>query len=786
MMGHASTDVFEKLELDKVLGYIGKYISTENGKSILEDIVPFDNLKDAEERGKLIQEAKDILIENGNLPLTFLPDLNNCISRSAIDGTILTEENIKNILELLEISRRMYQYLNQNFKTKVLFEKYSTRLLIDKVLEHALSGLFTQQGTIADNASKKLKEIRSEIRDKQDILRKVVGQILKKLSDTYLVQEDFSTISDGRTVLPVKAEHKRHVKGFIHSESASGQTVYIEPTETLELNNELLSLSFAEKREIDRILKEVTKRIGASVHDLRITLLAISELDLIFAAAKYSTEIMGSFSNCDLSKSIKLIDAKHPVLLNKLGINNTVPLNIEFEKERVIVITGPNAGGKTVVLKTVGLITLVLLCGLHAPIHPDSNLHSINRVLVDIGDEQSIEEDLSTYSSHLTNIKHILNKTDENSLVLLDEIGTGTDPTEGSALATALLLKLIEKKSYALTSTHHGNLKVFAHESENIQNGSMQFDLEKLMPTYKFVQGIPGSSYAFEVARRIGFENSFIELAKEFVDSDKYKLEEFLAKIEEHSNKLQQRLNESEIENSRLKGLTNLYKNKIEELESQKKEIINKSKIEAQLYLKDVNKTLEDTVRKIRESNADKTVVKEQRKIIEAVKSKNNEELKLEQKTFYPDVSLKVGDFVSIRDTNTTGKIISIQNEKNIAEIASGTLKLKVRMNQLIKTKEDKTEIETGYQSRFISSDLPSARIDIRGKRPEELDFELVKFLDDAFASGYDRVEIVHGKGTGVLKKTTHEILKRHENVKNYYFGKIEMGGEGITIVEFQ
>ena len=479
-------------------------------------------------------------------------------------------------------------------------------MFVDKVFEHHIQKVINENGEVKENASSKLSEIRSEIRRKNDELIKAVNRLIKNYSEQDFIREDYLTLRDGRIVVPVKSEHKRHIKGFIHSESSTGQTVYIEPEETLDLNNELVSLSFAEKREIERILKELTKKIGSVYTELSLTLQTISYIDSIFARAKYSIEIVGSFPELDSKKGLEIKDARHPILLKKFGRPNTIPLNVKIIENKIILITGPNAGGKTVVLKTIGLLCLMVQSGFHIPTSPDSNFHVYNNLLLDIGDQQSIEDDLSTFSSHLLNIKNILDNSDQNSLVLLDEIGTGTDPTEGAALASAILLQLKDKGTTVFATTHHGELKLIANDIDGFENAAMEFDHVNLKPTYNFKQGIPGSSYAFEIAHRIGFENDFINLAKEHLDSGKHSIEKFLIEIEAKSNRLETKLKSLEIENSRLEGLSNLYKQNIEKLDKEKKEILKKAKMEADDYLNNINKKFELVIKELKESNADK------------------------------------------------------------------------------------------------------------------------------------------------------------------------------------
>lgn len=778
-------EILEKLEYKKVISLVERYCITDNGKSSAHNLLPLNSVEAVEKIGKQVNEAKEILIKNDFPPIEYLPDLGETLSRARIQGTVLSAKSILDILKLAEISRKLFQFLKPDDDSSTHLRVLTENLFVDKVFEHFIGKIFNENGEIRDDASAKLREIRIEIREKEDALRKQVQRLLKKLSDSYLVQEEYITQRDGRIVLPVKAEHKRHVRGFVHSESSTGQTVYIEPEETLELNNEILSLGFAEKREIEKILRDLTERIGEASSELKKSLTAISEIDSIFARAKYSIEIIGSHPEFDQSKPFTLIDARHPILLKRIGHSNTVPMNLKMENVNVVLITGPNAGGKTVTLKTTGLLVCLALAGIPIPAHPDSNFHFFGKVLVDIGDAQSIEDDLSTFSSHLKNIKQIIDEADEKSLVILDEVGTGTDPAEGSAIAAGMLVTLRNKGAKVLATTHHGSLKVIAHQLDAFQNASMEFDTEHLQPTYRFNQGMPGSSYAFEVANRIGFDEKFIELAKEYLDTDKTKIEDFLVSLEKKSKDLREQLNTLERENSRLKGLTNLYQDKIEKLEVQKKEIIADAKEKAQLYLSDINKKIESTVKNIRESQAKKEVVKEEKQKIEQIKKESEIVFRKEKKVKDEKYELKVGDYASIKETTSVGVISELDKVKNKAVLSVGTLKIKTKYSDLVPAKKSEAETTTRKTFAFDQNEI-SYRLNIRGKRADEAEFEIIKFLDNAVMNGTDRVEILHGKGTGALKQLVHGILRTNHSVKNYYFANIEYGGDGITIVEFK
>lgn len=775
--------VLDKLEFPKILQYISAYCITEKGQNIVQTLTPSFQPENFIIEGKLVSEAKEILIKDIHPPLTYLSDLEIPLSQSKIEGTVLDGKKILDILTLITSSRNFVLYLKNNSDVAPGLMKLANRLFVDKVLEHHIQKVVNENGEIKEKATPRLGEIRKEIRDKQEELIRLVNKIIKTLKEKDLVREDYITLRDGRVVVPVKAEHKRHIRGFIHSESATGQTVYIEPEETLEMNNYIVSLSFEERREIERILKELTRKIGTVAEELKNTHNTIGYLDSLFARAKYSVEIIGAFPRVDNSKPIMIKDARHPILIKKFGRDKTIPLNLENTGWNVVLITGPNAGGKTVVLKTIGLLSLMLQSGIHIPASPDSVFHYFNNVLVDIGDEQSIEDDLSTFSSHLSNIRTILSLADSDSLVLLDEIGTGTDPSEGSALAIAVLLKLYEKSALVFASTHHGSLKLIAHNQDGFENAAMEFDSKNLKPTYVFKQGIPGSSYAFEIAKRIGLDNDFLNLAKDYLDTQKHKVEKFLVDIESKSHLLEEKLKNIERENARLSGLSNLYKQNLDKLEKDKKQILVKTKEDADEYLKDINKKFEKIVKELKESKADKEIIKASQKIIKEIKEKNKSIL-AEEPVENNNTDFSEGDYVSIKGTNTTGKILEIIHDTKKVTLQAGSVKMQVPMENLAHS--TKRTVEKGKREYSYNNTDVEMRLDIRGERSDEAEFEVTKFVDNAYAAGLERIEILHGKGTGALKKTVKEILEQHSKVKTFYFAPIEIGGDGITIAELK
>lgn len=776
-----SKSAIEKLEFSKVLSYAANYCVTDKGKEHVLSLLPMSKIDEVRFSGMLSSEAKEILTKQTTPPLDYLPDVEKYLSQSLIEGAILESKNILDILKLAVISRNLFQFFRDNTDEDSLLRRQSKNLFVDRAFENYIQKIISDNAEVKDSASPKLHEIRKEIASKKEDLIRSVNKIVKKLKDDDLVREDYVTLRDGRIVLPIKAEHKRHIRGFIHSESSTGQTVYIEPEETLELNNDIISLTFAEKREIERILKEVTKRIGEVSFELRNSFDTVTELDSIFSRAKYSIEILGCFPEIDSSKPINVESARHPILLKKFGREKTIPLSVNIDGQKVILITGPNAGGKTVVLKTIGLLHLMVNSGIHVPCSPDSNFHFFENILVDIGDEQSLEDDLSTFSSHLSNINSILNSASSASLVLLDEIGTGTDPAEGSALAAGILLKLKEKEALVFATTHHGNLKIIAHDMPGFENAAMEFDHKNLKPTYHFKQGVPGSSYAFEIAKRIGLDDQLMQTAGGYLDSNKHNVESFLIQLEEKSQALEEQLRQTERENIKLQDLSSSYKEKIDKLNNEKREIIKKAKSEADDYLRDLNRKFEKVIKDLKESNANKDVIKSSQVLIKDLKEKNKNIFSEDLQADEQPIELKVGDHVQIKSTHTNGDLLEIVKDK--ATISAGGMKIQVPLKNLVKAKKEKN-IQDNFVKLTIAN--PSVRLDIRGQKPEEAEFEVIKFIDEAYVSGLTSVEILHGKGTGALKKLVREILKSHLRIKDFHFAPIEFGGDGITIAELK
>lgn len=775
----------EKLDLPKIFSHIQKYASTEVGsKLILSDQIA-KSVSEAELLQMYTDEAKKFLESVSELDIVFIPDLTDQIYKSRIEGIVLPSKDLLKIGDLLRNSRVIKNTFSNGHHDFENLSELSEDLIIDKMLEKRISDIIDDYGEIKDNASSELKRIRSEIKQQNNQLHKVADRILKILSEKGIVQEELMTLRDGRIVLPIKSEYKRQIKGFIHSESATGHTTYIEPEETLELNNELLSLHFEEKREVTRILQLLTTEVSKIVPQLIQSIQIVAKIDSIFAKAKYSIEIRGSRVNFSKQKSCEIIDCRHPLLIRTLGYQKTVPFTLKLEEGmNCIVISGPNAGGKTVLMKAIGSISLLARYGYHVPMQSDSSIPFFSEVFIDIGDEQSIDNDLSTFGSHLKSIKEIYNSCGKESLVLIDEIGTGTDPSEGVSLAAGILKLLIEKESFVIVTTHHSYLKLFAANHKNAINASMEFDSESLQPTYRFVQGIPGSSYAFEISERLALPKEIIETSKTFREKNTAEIEQYISSLHQKLQVYSRLLDEVRAEKVQLDKLIVEFNQKLNEINSTKKEIKQKALEEALIIVKSANSLVEKTIKSIKETKADSKVVS---KFREQIKSEKTEiEKKLDELIIPIEFGkVNVGDFVISNEKNIKGKVIDIDEKKNIALLLIGNIKIKAKLSTLCKIKPEK-EIERTTKVYNLGNDIVPMLLDIRGQRTNEAEKNVIELLDNASVSGVLILEILHGKGDGILRNFVKEWLTQHPYVESFNPAPIEQGGDGVTIVKLK
>ncbi|MDI6767175.1 MAG: endonuclease MutS2 [Bacteroidota bacterium] len=775
---------FQKLEFDKVKKYIQRYAISDLGREHLDKLIPSFDINEILDNLILVTEMKLLLETDDPLPLDNISDIRISLHRSAIENYILSSEELHKIELVLITSRIIHTYFARRTKLYPLLSTRVKSIYIEKLLEYNIHQAIDEDGKVKDSASKELQSIRRQIIDKSHTIRRNLESVLKSIAGSDWAQEEIITTREGRMVIPVKTEYKNRVPGFIHSASASGATVYIEPAETLEVNNEIRTLYFQEQREIEKILKELTRQVREVKDNLLHNIQVLAELDFVQAKAKYSIEMIGTQPVMKSNGEIRLVNAYHPLLLQKHGRRDVVSLNLEITAEfNTIIITGPNAGGKSVAMKTMGLLSLLAQSGCHIPASSESELRIFSDIFVDMGDDQSIENDLSSFSSHLNNLKLILENANERSLVLLDEIGSGTDPVEGSSIAAAVLESLTKLNSINIATTHHGNLKAFAFETPRMQNATMEFNQTTLQPTYRYRSGVPGSSYAIEMAERLNMSSGIIKRSREIKGGEANKLEDLILDLERKSQELKSTLDKVNEEKSLLNNLNLVYQNKITSLEKEVKDIKARALDEAKHIVRKANSVIEKSIREIKESSADRQIIK---KAKDEIKQVGNEFTHLlEEITTAPELKdFKVGDKVHLKQSNTVGEIIS-KLENDFYIVLTGNIRLKVDQKELLKATDKEKLSVVPIQSKSIEANI-KRELDLRGMYGDEAISEVDKFIDTALISGIHRIDIIHGKGTGALRKKITEYLKSNSSVKSFRLGEWNEGGSGVTVVELK
>ncbi len=778
----------EKLEFEKIRQRIVRYAVSDPGRELLSVL---DIRTDPELIRQLLDEVSDMkrLLEAENdLPLTGIQPVRNALQKSGLEGSMLTAREIAQVGSTLGAARALRTFLFRRRESHPLVWNLADGLHVDKVLEFNIERAVEESGAVRADASRELQSIRRAIGDRSDELRKRLEGILRGVTDLGFTQEEIITTREGRMVIPVKVEHKKHVPGFIHSASASGATVFIEPTETLELNNDIRSLQFQEQREVERILRELTVQIGEGREALIRNLDLLAALDVLQAKAKYSIEVLGVAPEITTGGPVRLQKARHPVLLIHHGVQGAVPLDIEIGGSyTTLVISGPNAGGKSVAMKCLGLLVLMAQAGLHIPAGPDSTLRVFRRIFVDIGDEQSIESDLSTFSSHLAHLKEITAGADAGSLVLIDEIGTGTDPAEGGAIAAVVLEYLTARGALTIATTHHGALKVFAHETPGIENGAMEFDQRTLTPTYRFHAQIPGSSYALEMADRLGFRPELMARARELLGGAHMRLEELIQELETTAQEHRKELQTAHAERERASTIAREYDARIGALAAELREMKRKAVEEAKTVLDRANAVIEKSVKEIREQGASRDVVRSVREEVREVREYLTAETEstppaLEEENSREAIAL--GSVVTLSGRSDPGEVYAISPDRKSAVVVFGSVKLRVALSDIQPTAR-KLPARRERGSMLPERTGPVQReLDLRGMTADEA-FPLIdKFIDDAILAGLSRIDVIHGKGTGALRKKVSAFLSRHPRVRSFRLGEWNEGGVGATVVE--
>lgn len=758
-----------------------------------------------------VHEFSSILRFSENFPSHDYFDLRPEFSRIRINGTIIELAALFDLkASLVTITDILFFFKKSEPEQFQTLKELGANLYLDRGILQRIDAIVDERGKIKDGASKKLKEIRTELRKKQgQIDRKIIQSLNHAKSEGWTAADVEPTLRNNRLVIPVQATHKRKLKGFIHDESATGQTVYIEPAEIFDANNEIRDLENAEKREILKILLEFTDFLRLHLEDLRLAYQYLGLIDFIRAKAKLAIEIEAQMPVFINTQIINWVKARHPILFisHKAQKKKVVPLDIQLDKnQRILIISGPNAGGKSVCLKTVGLNQYMLQCGLLPSLDESSETGIFDNLFINIGDEQSLENDLSTYSSHLLNIKHFILNSDEKTLFLIDEFGTGTEPQLGGAIAEAALEKLNENKSFGVITTHYSNLKLLADSQEGIVNGAMLFDTTQMQPLYQLRIGRPGSSFAFEIAKNIGFPKVVLQNAANKTGKTQLDFDQQLQQLEVDKLSLQRKEEEVNVADGFLAEMVSKYENLLEEIQNSKKEIISKARTEALQLIENSNQLIERTIKEIKESHADKEKTKELREKIKqkseelkknslkSVNKKNKKVIIREQEEDEPlDKIIKLGDSVKIKDQDTIGEVTEIKDDE--AVISFNSIKFRTPLDRLQKVSKKQARQETRTTKSSYSGVINELNdkmanfnlsIDVRGKRADEALSEVSRYIDEAILLSVKEVYVLHGKGDGILRKIIREYLNTVEQVKKCRDQNLERGGNGITVVELR
>lgn len=731
-------------------------------------------------------EFRQILEKSEAFPSRYFFDPSEWIQKISVEGNWLESEDFLNLAYSLETITSCKTFLAKTAEVYPALFRMAEPVTLPATLAQSVFTRIDDKGIVRDSASSELARIRKKLRDEQGRLRKLADQIFRNaVGESWVPEGALPTIRDGRVVIPIQAEHKRKLKGFILDESATGQTVFLEPAEMLDANNEIRDLEHSEKREVIRILRELTDDFRRELPALRIAYRFLSEIDFVRAKGKLALEINSDLPIVENKPELVWYQARHPLLyLSLKGKREVVPLSLELDqKERMLLVSGPNAGGKSVCLKTVGLLQYMLQCGMLVPLSDRSRMGIFNDIFLDIGDQQSIENDLSTYSSHLRNMNVFIQHATDSSLALLDELGSGTDPDFGGAIAQAILDTLLQKKVWGVATTHYYNLKLFAGQHPGIRNAAMRFDDKNLVPLYVLDIGKPGSSFALEIARKIGLPAYTIEEAEKLVGKDLAGFETLVRSLEKERQELSEKVKRLERQDAELKQSLAKYESLHTDLEKRKKEIITKAREDASNLLRQTNREIEKTIRHIKENKAEKKETVKVRKNLETLTQKVSG---VSTEVKRPTETLKEGDRVRIIGQEGSGTILSVQGKN--ATVQFGLIKSVTKLDKLEKvTATVQKEIVSRLRSAGIDVHEKRANfnstLDIRGKRVDEVISILDQFMDTAILLGQSQLRILHGKGEGVLRKVVRDHLKSYREVASIRDEHIEQGGDGITVV---
>lgn len=787
----------KSLELDKVLEMLSSHTSCEDARLAALELKPQPDLDSAQALMNQTRDAHMLLARFGGPSFGGLTNVNNALFR-ADAGSTLSLRELLDIAAVLRVIRAIVQWRSTNEGVETILDIYFSALVPNKFLEETITSAIISEEEIADNASPVLADIRRKIRAQEGKVREQLGKFTHNTNYSKYLQDNIITMRNGRYVVPVKNEYRSEIPGLVHDSSASGATIFIEPMPVVEANNQIRLLKNQEQDEIDRILAELSATVGSFANSIKQSYECAVELNVIFAKAQLAYAMNASVPEMNDEGIIELRSARHPLIDKK----KVVPVDIQLGKDfDTIVITGPNTGGKTVSIKTIGLLSLMAMCGLMLPVNDRSKISVFTKVLADIGDEQSIEQSLSTFSSHMTNIINILKEADDTSLVLIDELGAGTDPIEGAALAISILEQLRNQGAKIASTTHYAELKAYALQTHGVTNGSCEFDVQSLRPTYRLLIGVPGRSNAFAISQRLGLSDSIIEHAQELVSTENTRFEDVVDRLEQSRKKMEDEHNEAlkiraaadrELEKAKqMKAeIQTMREKEMENAKAQALRITEQAKREAYQLLNELEELRKQQAKEKDAAEMARRARAAVKKGIDAIDSAADPIIGAfdADEDYVLPRPLKIGDAVIIADIGNEATVVTLKDKKGLVTVQMGTMKTRVKEENLRLVEKKKKEtggkrtVATGkMESRMNMSAKTS--LDLRGMTVDEGLLELDRYIDHALRMGIGEFTVIHGKGTGVLRSAVREYLKKSTFVKSHRLGTFGEGEDGVSIV---
>ena len=781
----------EKLEFNKILHDLSSFCTTNTAKKLALSLRPSNKKDQVKQFLNETEEAVNLAYRN-SLPSFYEIESIDIPMKKLKSSNFLTTKELLNLASIFKISKELTDYFNKDFldlSEYPILESYFSKLYSNIDIYKKVFSSIIDENTIDEKASKSLSNIRKQKRKTEQDIRSKLNDIIHSSTFSKYIQENIVTIRNERFVIPVKEEYRTKIKGFIHDISNAGSTVFIEPISVFEMNNELNKLNIDEELEIEKILLELSNLFTPYLNELNLDFELICKLDFIFAKAKYSKSLNAITPIINNEKQINLINARHPLIEKEKVVPISINLGNGFS---TLLITGPNTGGKTVTLKTVGLLTCMACSGLNIPCQKNSSIYVFDFIFSDIGDDQSISDSLSTFSSHMINIVEITKKATNNSLILVDELGSGTDPLEGANLAISILEYFKSIGSLTIATTHYQELKKYALITDSVENASVEFDINTLTPTYRLLLGIPGKSNAFEISKKLGLDNKIIKKAKDLLTHDEISFEELLKNIYDDKSLLEKEKNEITIELEKIKTLRKSLQKDNEDLKNEEKNLINNAKIKARNILLDAKDEADNIIKEmnalyknsdnINKLNDLRKNLNSKIKNINLIEDENND-----KKIDIKDIKLNTKVFV--KPFNQEGIIISNISKSNEVQVQLGNLKTNVNIDDLVLIKDkkyNKSKINSSSDYKISKTKNIKTEINVIGLNVEEAIFVVDKFLDDCYLSKLHVARIVHGKGTGKLRNGIQNYLKTHPHVASFRNGTYGEGEMGVTVVELK